>query len=271
MFGKAIISLVEAIKNFKHSIKSFLISLAYTKGFNYIPKQMSIGSNSPIQVAPQNDLRTFFDQRITGRGIWKWDHYFDIYNRHLSKFREKKSTLIEIGIYSGGSLDMWKNYFGRDLKIIGVDIEPACVAYQDHQVEVIIGDQEDLAFWNDFLKKHHSFDMVIDDGGHTSNQQMNTFLSLFDKLNPGGVYVCEDVHGHYQEFSQFCLGMAARLSETRFIPNTLQVIPNSLQEQIKGIYIYPFVYVIEKLDAPRKQLFSQRNGTEWQPFYEQNS
>src|SRR5437016_1539396 len=68
--------------------------------------QLKIANNSP------NALRTFFNNYEEGPGIWKWDHYFDIYDRHFAKFRGHDSYLLEIGVYSGGSLKMWRDYLG---------------------------------------------------------------------------------------------------------------------------------------------------------------
>jgi len=70
-----------------------------------------------------NDLEKYFNQN-TGRLIHKWNHYFEIYDRHLSKFRGKQPTILEFGVSHGGSLQMWKDYFGESCKIYGVDINP---------------------------------------------------------------------------------------------------------------------------------------------------
>src|SRR5262245_3116872 len=62
---------------------------------------------------PENPLQSYFDAHTEGRGIWKWTHYFDIYHRHLSKFIGREVHLLEIGVYSGGSLQMWRDYLGQ--------------------------------------------------------------------------------------------------------------------------------------------------------------
>jgi hypothetical protein len=54
----------------------------------------------------QNRLTEFFDNRKSGQGIWKWRHYFDVYDRHFSKFRGQEVNIVEIGVFSGGSLEM---------------------------------------------------------------------------------------------------------------------------------------------------------------------
>ena len=95
----------------------------------------------------ENPLRAYFDAHREGPGLWKWLHYFDIYDRHFAKFRGREVHVLEIGIYSGGSLAMWKDYFGAEGRIYGVDIEEACRAYEDDVTKVFIGDQADRQFW----------------------------------------------------------------------------------------------------------------------------
>src|SRR5215211_8306674 len=69
-----------------------------------------------------NPLEAYFDTLTEGPGIWKWRHYFQIYHRHLSKFVGRSPHVLEIGVYSGGSLPMWLDYFGEGTQVYGVDI-----------------------------------------------------------------------------------------------------------------------------------------------------
>ncbi len=137
-----------------------------------------------------NPLRMFFEAHKKGHGIWKWSHYFEIYHRHFSRFRGQEAHVLEIGIYSGGSLEMWKDYFGTACRIYGVDIEPACKAYEDNTVKVCIGNQADRSFWQRFKREAPNIDIVIDDGGHLPEQQIAAFEELLPHLRPGGVYLC---------------------------------------------------------------------------------
>src|SRR2546423_1377401 len=82
------------------------------------------------ELSTQNPLSLYFASHTTGPGIWKWMHYFDIYHRHFKKFIGRDVNVLEIGIYSGGSLQMWKEYFGEKAHIYGVDIEEACQVYE---------------------------------------------------------------------------------------------------------------------------------------------
>ncbi|CAM4388476.1 hypothetical protein L1N85_23720 [Paenibacillus alkaliterrae] len=58
------------------------------------------------------------------RFMIKWSHYFDIYERHFDRFVGKEVNLMEIGVFHGGSLQMWKHYLGDRATIYGVDIDP---------------------------------------------------------------------------------------------------------------------------------------------------
>src|SRR5215475_7150062 len=59
-----------------------------------------------------NPLRSYFEAHHQGKGVWKWLHYFDVYNRHFSKFVGREINVVEVGVFSGGSLEMWREYFG---------------------------------------------------------------------------------------------------------------------------------------------------------------
>jgi hypothetical protein len=77
-------------------------------------------SLSAIQSPPTHAdsyLLRYFNEHTTGRGIWKFNHYFEIYERHFSRFRGQEVHILEIGVYSGGSLEMWQKYFGPQCRI----------------------------------------------------------------------------------------------------------------------------------------------------------
>ena len=129
--------------------------------------------------------------------IHKWLDYFDIYHRAFNRFRGKPITLLEIGVQNGGSLWMWREYFGPHARIIGTDIDPACKALEKNGFEIWIGDQNDAAFWNQFTAQIPAVDIVLDDGSHDMAHQINTFKTLFPSVSNGGLYLCEDTHTSY--------------------------------------------------------------------------
>ena len=91
---------------------------------------------------------------------------------------------MEVGIYSGGSLGMLREYFRPQAKIFGVDIEPACKAYENDFTSVLIGDQGDRSFWESALPDLPPMDIVIDDGGHQFEQPKVTLEALWPKISP---------------------------------------------------------------------------------------
>lgn len=219
--------------------------------------------------ADPNPLQRFFDERRVGRGIWKWEHYFPIYHRHLSKFRGKNAHVMEVGIFSGGSLDMWKDYFGPDAKIYGVDIQKACLAYADERTQIIIGDQGDRQFWSQVRKQVPQLDIFIDDGGHHHEQQIVTLEEVLPHLRPGGVYICEDVQGETNPFHHYIHSLTNKLSGDYPDPSLGDNFArrvSAFQAQVASVHFYPFVAVIEKNEAEITELRAPRHGTEWQPF-----
>lgn len=143
-----------------------------------------------------NDLEKYFRQN-TGRLIHKYDHYFEAYDRHFSKYRGKEVVILEIGISHGGSLQMWKSYFGNKAKIYGIDIDPRCKDFEEENVEIFIGSQSDKDFLRTIKSKIPKVDILIDDGGHTMVQQIVSYEELFDQVKDDGVYLCEDLHTSY--------------------------------------------------------------------------
>ena len=127
----------------------------------------------------------------------KLEKYFDVYEDHFSKFRGKNITFVEIGVFNGGSLKIWKNYFGPNSRIIGIDINPECKKFANDGIEIYIGNQSDPLFWENFFKEVGNVDIILDDGGHTNEQQLITLLESLNFINNGGVHIVEDVHASY--------------------------------------------------------------------------
>jgi hypothetical protein len=143
-----------------------------------------------------NDLENYFVSN-PGRQIFKLHHYFEIYERHFSRFRGTDVHVVEFGVSQGGSLEMWRYYFGPKARIFGIDINPHCKMAEGPQIQVLIGDQEDRVFLRRLAGDIPRMDILIDDGGHTMNQQITTYEELFPHVSSEGVYLCEDLHTSY--------------------------------------------------------------------------
>ncbi len=223
------------------------------------------------EIPPENALLAYFNEHKAGPGIWKWQHYFDIYQRHFAQFVGREVHVVEVGIYSGGSLPMWKHYFGPGCRVYGVDIEEACKAYRDETTRVFIGDQADRAFWAKLRSEVPRVDILIDDGGHQPEQQIVTLEEMLPHLSPGGVYLCEDIHGTTNGFAAYLHGLATELHAiaTALMPDGqpgAAFTASRLQSGISSIHLYPFAAVIEKRTRPVERLVAPKHGTQWQPF-----
>src|SRR5262249_26064300 len=150
--------------------------------------------------------------RTVGRGIWKWNHYFDIYDRHFQRFRGREVHILEIGVYSGGSLEKWGEHFWSPCPIYRVRLERYRQGQQGESSCVFVGDQGDRRFWKRFRSVVPRLHIVVDDGSHKPEDQIATLEELLPHLQPGGVYLCEDVQGVFNGFASYVLGLAQRLN-----------------------------------------------------------
>lgn len=200
--------------------------------------------------------RCFNNSRIK---TMKGSSYFSTYEKYFSELKKKKDRIkfLEIGIWNGGSIDMWKTYFEDKLELHMVDINPNCLKlnYRFPDVKIHIGDQSDSAFLRSIVNKYGNFDIILDDGGHTMTQQNITFDTLFPHVNPGGIFICEDLHTSY--WNSFGGGF---LREGTFIETIKRKIdelnayqsedprlsPTYFTRNCIGIHVTPSMVVFEK-------------------------
>ena len=250
-------------------LRNVIAARRYVRGFQTTGAAGAGDGRPPGQ---PNPLEQYFDANREGPGIWKWRHYFDVYHRHLARFVGRPVNVLEVGVYSGGSLGMWRSYFGPAATIYGMDIEPACKAYETDGVRVVIGDQADRGFWRRFRADVPGLDVVIDDGGHETHQQVATIEELLPHLRPGGVFICEDVHGLTNGFAAYAMGLAQNLhafdvGEEQGNPERrIFIRATPFQAAVRSVHVYPYVVVIERNDAPVAELVAPKHGTQWQPF-----
>ena len=127
----------------------------------------------------------------------KMESYFSVYDEIFKKYVGKNIIFVEIGVMHGGSLEMWKNYFGNNARIIGIDINPEAKKLEDKGFEIYIGSQSSKDFWKNFYEKVGPVDVILDDGGHQNNQQIITAYESIKNINDGGMLVTEDTHTSY--------------------------------------------------------------------------
>ena len=139
-------------------------------------------------------LDLFYDSKYYSL---KYKNYFPIYEKLFSQYRGKEITFVEIGVLSGGSLQMWKKFFGEKARIIGIDLNSDAKKFEELGFEIFIGSQSDKVFWKNFFSKVGSVDIILDDGGHTNFQQIMTTCICVPLIRDNGMLVVEDVFHSY--------------------------------------------------------------------------
>ncbi len=199
-----------------------------------------------------SDLEQFFYNE-PHRMIHKWKHYFEIYERHLHAYRGRKINILEIGISHGGSLQMWDYYFGGNANIYAIDINPECKKFEQGNVKVFIGSQQDPDFLNQLKAQIPILDILIDDGGHTMKQQLVSFEYLYDHVAEGGIYICEDLHtsywkdfgGGYKRKSSF-IEHSKNFIDKLHAWHTNKIPVDKFVQSTFGLHFYDSMLVIEK-------------------------
>jgi hypothetical protein len=189
-----------------------------------------------------------------GRLIHKWKHYFPIYERHFRDFVYKPVTFIEIGCGRGGSLQMWKRYFGPHARIVGIDILSECKQFEEDQVEIRIGAQQDLQFLESIVAEFGASDIVLDDGSHVMSHVIASFQFLYPQVAKNGVYMVEDLHTAYWEEYEGGLRKPTTFIElSKNLVDELNadhcrgaVVPTDFTKTTLSMHFYDSVTVFEK-------------------------
>ena len=124
----------------------------------------------------------------------KHTHYLRNYEEYFRSLRDQEITLLELGVYHGGSMFLWRDYFQRGL-IVGLDFNPIKIDDPSGRIRLYNGMQQDTALLDRIAGETapQGFDVIIDDCSHIGELTRISFWHLFDNhLKPGGLYFIED-------------------------------------------------------------------------------
>jgi hypothetical protein len=172
-------------------------------------------------------------------------HYIEIYERYLAQYVGKKTTLLELGVCDGGSLQIWKKYLGNKATIVGIDINPESF-FEEDQIKIYIGDQKDTKLLKEVCEKHPP-DIIIDDGSHRSADIIASFEILFPLLNKNGLYSVEDLYFSYRP--KFVKGGVSFVNYTKRMLDVL----NRHRGKVASIHFYPGIVIFEKREGYLKK------------------
>ena len=150
----------------------------------------------------KTDVRSysFLDNLAQSAGTDKsslWHNYTKLYAKLFASFKNNKIKFLEIGISEGNSVELWERYFPK-AEMHFIDISSAAIKYQPVRAQYHFLDQSNSIELKSFIDKvGGDFDVIIDDGGHTMDQQKVSFNVLFPYVKSGGMYIIEDLSTSY--------------------------------------------------------------------------
>ena len=194
-----------------------------------------------------SNLKLFQIYKNLKRESLKCDTYFQVYEELFNKYVGKKITFVEVGVLQGGSLFMWREYFGKEARIIGVDLHPNAKELEKHGFEIYVGSQSDNNFWKNFYDKVGKIDILLDDGGHVNDQQIVTLSESVNNINDDGIIITEDVHTSY--FKKF--GNPSKYSFINYSKYLVDVVNSRFPETEikKNNYFRKKIYSISFYDS----------------------
>lgn len=184
-------------------------------------------------------LETILTQH-TGKVTDKWAHYIQVYGSLLSEYQSKPIALLEVGVQNGGSLEVWASFFPHAIALVGCDIDArvSSLQFSDHRIRTVIGDAAHKNTFEEIQRIVKEFDVVIDDGSHTSHDIISTFLLFFPLVSEGGVYIVEDAHCSY--WAEFQGGLFFPYSAVSFFKMLVDVVNFEhwgLEREIESIFL----------------------------------
>jgi len=131
--------------------------------------------------------------------------YIPYYESILSPLVNDSVSVLEIGVQGGICLLLWEMYFPNAKQIVGVDIDTSRVqkkvrdaSIATNKIKIVQGDATNC---DTISSLDYTYDVVIDDGSHIVGDQLSSFRLLESRLNPGGIYIIEDIQNdHEAEF-----------------------------------------------------------------------
>ncbi len=190
--------------------------------------------------------------------------YLKWYDPILVPWIGKEIKLLEIGVYNGGSLQLWSDYFPLG-NIVGIDLKLPDDFVPGDRIQIFEGSQADEPFLSEVANQTapEGFDIIIDDASHLGELTKIAFWHLFDNhLKASGLYVIEDWGtGYWDDWPD---GKAFNLRKP-IISRVRSLLARSLSRRIKNpgpCHSYGMVgFVKELVDEQCAVDISRRRST----------
>jgi hypothetical protein len=258
---------VGKLMNYKATVKRFMPSALWRWCIAIYTRIYAHESIDRFTFDASSDIKSDIQEKYGHRGklldlfagnegvvVHKWHHYIPLYDRYFSPFRGRQIRFLEIGVCKGGSLQMWRKYFGDDAIIFGVDIDPECEKLNGLAGQVRIGSQTDSVFLQSVVKEMGGVDIILDDGSHHMAHIPITLKSLFSHLSDGGIYVIEDLHtaywksfgGGYRAKGNFLGCLLDSIDDMHHWYHKKKIRQAAISNECTGIHIHDSMVIFEK-------------------------
>jgi SAM-dependent methyltransferase len=171
---------------------------------------MFLMKHSSIALKQEEELAFLFDIYNSDKGsLYKArvHTYADIYHSLFSPIRNEVKAIFECGVFKGGSLRAWRDYF-QNAVIIAGDIDESSL-FEANRIHTAPLDQMNkdsiAAFFASLPPEYPAmFDIIIDDGCHIYDATTCLFEEAIEHLKPGGFYIIEDMlEKYFQAYEDF--------------------------------------------------------------------
>lgn len=167
-------------------------------------KSISDVNSRESDKSDQRSLKELYDNYNEAPFFDHWMEYAERYQTHMPDPRDlerngEKIRLLEIGVQSGGSVRVWKQFYGKNLIYTGLDIDSRCKRSESikEDIYIEIGSQDNASVLKNLCEKYGPFDVIIDDGGHSNHTITTSLVYFFPKdacLRQNALYIVEDTH-----------------------------------------------------------------------------
>lgn len=171
-------------------------------GFNPNPKPMLASFLPTGKTTGQGYFATFRELDETGSRYHTdkssdQHNYLNKYEFFVRHWKNEPITVLELGVFKGGSIKTWEDYFEK-AQIYGVDINEECKQYESNRSKIII---QDLSNEDDLAKLAGlNPQIIVDDASHIWSHQIKALFQLFPKMCGGGVFIMEDLGTSFSGF-----------------------------------------------------------------------
>ena len=188
-----------------------IIPFRYISNFIFFKKKINLDEYSKKKAdLYEKDLNYLFEYFNSDKGNKFYDQYVQpikrnskikIYGHDYSKFYEgyfkiiknKKLNILEIGSFYGNASAALYFYFQK-ANIFSADIFPDLFSYSSGRIKnFYVDSSEEISIEKHIIKLNQNFDIIIEDASHSLKDQIISLFMLFHKLNPGGIFIVEEL------------------------------------------------------------------------------